>query len=76
MLNIFDFVETCESNMIIGIYKAGAEQPEEEILISENTHNDKRRKTIHELRDKYGDFFITGFWVYNEETIAVNLCIK
>ncbi len=56
MLNIFDFVETCKSNMIIGIYKAYAEQPEEEISINENIHNEKRRKIIHGLRDKYGNF--------------------
>lgn len=72
---IRDFIENCNSNLIIGIYKAGEKLPEKEISIPETLAFRERKKIMDELCSTYPKSCLAGFWCLSEDTIAANIYV-
>jgi len=70
--NMREFIENCNSNLIIGIYKAGKKLPEKEISIPETLDFSKRKRITNELCTAYPKSCLAGFWCLSEDTIAAN----
>ena len=72
-MNMREFIESCNSNLIIGIYKAGEKLPGKEINIPETLDFAERKRITNELCAAYPKSCVAGFWCANEDTIAANI---
>lgn len=72
-MTIEQFIQLCDNNILIGLYEAGKERPLEEMEIKGDYY--KRQAAISRIKSRYPNASITSFWVYNEDTIAVNVAV-
>ena len=70
-----ELIEKCSSTLIIGFYKTGKDQPEEEITIEETDDFNKRQRIKEMVEKNYPNAFISDIWALKEDTIAAYACI-